>query len=230
MTPSALEQRLNYAFNDAELLNLALRHSSYVNELPDKTIGDNERLEFLGDAALSLCITDILMNQFPELPEGVLSRTRAHLVNESFLAHKARQIDLDIHIMLGRGEEQTQGRRKKSILAGAYEALLGAVYTDGGFEAVFMLVQRQFKNDISDTVIATTSEDYKSILQEILQGEYQTSPSYKIIEETGPDHDKTFQCEVTAADFKTIGTGKNKKSAQQAAARQALSLLRNNDA
>lgn len=224
---TTLENTIDYTFTDPALLNMALRHSSHVNEHPDDTLEDNERLEFLGDAALSLCITDILVRQFTDMSEGALSPLRAHLVNEGFLADKARAIHLDDHILLGKGEEMTQGRQKNSILAGAYEALLGAVYADGGFDAVFGVVKQQFTNDIEEAA-ADGNLDHKSLLQEFLQGKYKMSPAYEVIEESGPAHDRTFRCRVIAADVTAEGTGKNKKSAQQTAARKALTALQNN--
>lgn len=224
---STLEKSIDYTFTNPAFLNIALRHSSHVNEQPDENLEDNERLEFLGDAALSLCITDMLIRQFTDMSEGVLSPLRAHLVNEGFLAGKARAIHLEDHILLGKGEEMTKGRQKNSILAGAYEALLGAVYADGGFNAVFELVKRQFTEDIEEAASATGHLDHKSLLQEFLQGQYKTSPVYEIIEESGPAHDKTFRCQVSAAEITAEGTGKNKKSAQQEAARKALVLLQN---
>ncbi len=223
---STLEKTIGYSFTDSALLTTALRHSSYANEHPDKNLKDNERLEFLGDAALSLCISHLLMHQFTDLPEGVLSQLRAQLVNEQFLADIARGIHLGDHLLLGKGEELSRGREKNSILSGAYEALLGAVYCDGGFQAVFTMVKQQFTEAINDTASDTITGDYKSFLQELVQGQYKFAPFYQIIAESGPDHNKTFYCRVTAAEINAVGSGKNKKSAQQAAARQALLLLK----
>lgn len=226
---SKIEKTIGYIFRDTNLLSTALRHSSYAHEHPADERKDNERLEFLGDAALSLCISDLLMQHFSTLPEGALSQIRAHLVNEPFLADKARRINLGEALLLGKGEELSQGHDKDSILSGAYEALLGAVYADGGFTAIFQVVKEQFAEDLTETAPETLNADYKSLLQEFLQKEYKSAPFYQIISETGPDHDKTFFCRVTAADITTVGTGKNKKSAQQAAAREALQLLKNRE-
>ncbi|MDY6832315.1 MAG: ribonuclease III [Thermodesulfobacteriota bacterium] len=226
MHTTLLEQHLGYRFTDTGLLAKALRHSSYVNEQADPAVEDNERLEFLGDAALSLCIGHLLMARFPELSEGDLSQTRAGLVNAAWLADIGRSMDLGEHVLLGKGEEQTNGRNKDSILANAVEALLGAIYLDGGFDAVMAVVKRKFETDIDALAVLDMNRNYKSLLQELTQATDGKAPTYEIIEETGPDHDKTFHCRVLAGGIRAEGTGKNKKAAQQDAARTALALIK----
>ena len=226
MKTTLIEQHLGYRFTDTGLLAKALRHSSYVNEQADPAMEDNERLEFLGDAALSLCIGHLLMARFPELSEGDLSQTRAGLVNAAWLADIGRSMDLGEHVLLGKGEEQTNGRNKDSILANAVEALLGAIYLDGGFDAVMAVVKRKFETDIEALAALDMNRNYKSLLQELTQATDGKAPVYEIIDETGPDHDKTFHCRVSAGGIQAEGTGKNKKTAQQDAAHKALALIK----
>jgi ribonuclease III len=223
--PSGIEQQLQYEFRDKNLLVEALRHSSYVNELADSNLRDNERLEFLGDAVLNLIVGHILMHRYPDIKEGELSRSRANLVNESQLAEMARSFDLGAYIQLGRGEIQTQGREKNSILADTYEAIVAAVYLDGGFDATFKIIEANFLKLINELHSAVNSYDYKSRLQEMLQVGQGTMPKYSIIREEGPDHDKMFWIELKAVDIETQGSGKSKKAAEQDAARKALEIL-----
>ena len=223
--PSGIEQQLQYEFRDKNLLVEALRHSSYVNELADSNLRDNERLEFLGDAVLNLIVGHILMHRYPDIKEGELSRSRANLVNESQLAEMARSFDLGAYIQLGRGEIQTQGREKNSILADTYEAIVAAVYLDGGFDAAFKIIEANFLQLINALHSAVNNYDFKSRLQEMLQVGQGSMQKYSIIREEGPDHDKTFWIELKAVDIETQGSGKNKKAAEQDAARKALEIL-----
>ena len=223
--PTGIEHQLQYEFRDKSLLVEALRHSSYVNELADSKLRDNERLEFLGDAVLNLIVGHILMHRYPDIKEGELSRSRANLVNESQLAEMARSFDLGAYILLGRGEIQTQGREKNSILADTYEAMVAAVYLDGGFDAAFKIIEANFLKLINEQHLAVNSYDYKSRLQEMLQVGQGSMPKYSIIREEGPDHDKTFWIELKAVDIETQGSGKSKKAAEQDAARKALEIL-----
>ena len=218
-----LEERLQYRFHTPRLLEEALRHRSWVNEQEDRRLRDNERLEFLGDAVLGLAIGDLLMRRYPKIQEGQLSRLRAALVNEAELARLANRLELGRYLMLGKGEILTDGRRKQSILADAMEAVTAAVYLDGGFEAALQVVANQFKDRIEAKAMA--SGDPKSRLQEIMQVAHLPVPRYELVEAAGPDHDKTFRVKLTVAGLETIGVGKNKKTAQQDAARQALSRL-----
>jgi ribonuclease-3 len=221
-----IEKKLVYEFRSKELLDEALRHSSFVNEQPDADLRDNERFEFLGDAVLNLIVGHILMERYPNVNEGDLSRTRANLVNESQLAIIARAIDLGAFIRLGKGEIQTNGRDKNSILAGAFEALIAAVYLDGGFKAAFKIIENNFVPLLDSVNSAIDSYDYKSQLQEWVQEEQGAMPYYKVVREEGPDHDKTFWISVKVFDVESDGQGKNKKMAEQDAARNALEKLK----
>lgn len=219
-----LEKKLRYRFADRELLATALRHRSFVHEQPG-SLEDNERLEFLGDAVLNLIVSHILMERFARMPEGDLSRMRSGLVNENRLAAAAKSIRLGSHLQLGKGERRTQGERKNSILADAFEALVAAVYLDGGFEAAFELVRRQFAPFFDAIAEQEPLYDYKSMLQEYVQSRHMDMPAYEIIGQSGPDHDKTFRVALTVGGFTTCATGKNKKSAEQAAAQKAYERL-----
>ena len=231
MEPSSLtdlEQRIQYEFKDKSLLEEALRHSSYVNEQAPVTMQDNERLEFLGDAVLSLSIGHLLMHHYPELKEGELSRMRSQLVNESQLSEIAQEIYLGGHIKLGKGELQTNGYEKPSILADAFEALLAAVYLDGGFDAALHLIRNKFTSLILSEDISMANQDYKSRLQEFVQTTSVEMPHYQVTSERGPDHDKTFIVQLKIEDILTEGEGKSKKIAEQEAARKAFAILREN--
>jgi len=221
-----IEQILQYEFNDKNLLGEALRHSSFVNELGESQLRDNERFEFLGDAVLNLIVGHLLMRCYPDLKEGDLSRNRANLVNESQLAKMAQSIDLGMYIQLGKGEEQTQGREKSSILANTFEALMASIYLDGGFDAAFHIIEKNFHPLIEHLHTAADNHDYKSQLQEKVQVEHGSMPDYSIIREDGPDHDKTFRVELKVLDIETHGSGKSKKAAEQDAARRGLEILR----
>lgn len=224
--PTDLEQKIEYQFQDKSLLEEALRHSSYVNEQVPVTLQDNERLEFLGDAVLSLGIGHLLMHHYPELKEGELSRMRSQLVNESQLSQIAREIDLGDQIKLGKGELQTNGNEKPSILADAFEALLAAVYLDGGFDAALQLIRNKFTRLMLSEDISMANQDFKSRLQEFVQTTSMEMPQYDVVEERGPDHDKTFIVQLKVEDILTEGVGKSKKMAEQAAARKAFAILR----
>jgi ribonuclease III len=223
--PVGIEQRLHYEFNDKDLLQEALRHSSYVNELADPQLRDNERLEFLGDAVLNLIIGHILMQRYPELKEGDLSRNRANLVNETRLAKIARSFELGSFIQLGKGEMQTLGREKNSILADTFEALMAAIFLDGGFDTAYQIIKTNFQPLIAHLDTTANNFDYKSQLQEKVQVEHGVMPEYNIIREDGPDHDKTFWISLKVLDIDTQGSGKSKKAAEQDAARRALEIL-----
>ena len=223
--PLNIEQKLGYQFQSRDLLDEALRHSSYVNEQPDSELRDNERFEFLGDAVLNLIVGHILMERYPHLKEGDLSRTRANLVNETHLAIMARSIDLGAGLQLGKGEIQTNGMEKNSILAGAFEALMAAVYLDGGFKAAFKIIENNFVPFLDKIHPAIDNYDYKSRLQEWVQEKHGNIPDYQVVREEGPDHAKTFWVSVKVFDIETEGTGKSKKVAEQDAARKAIEIL-----
>jgi len=220
---SSLADNLGYRFTNPSWLREAVQHSSYVNEQRDAEARDNERLEFLGDAVLDLVITHMLMDRFPEGREGDLSRMRATIVNESQLAEVAHRLNLGEHILLGKGEALSRGEEKNSILADALEAVIAAIYLDGGFSAARLFVENQVTSAISSGAVATIDENYKSKLLEYAQSHGFGVPRYLIIKQDGPDHDRTFTVEVHLRNEKYgMGTGKNKKEAEQAAAGEAL--------
>ena len=222
---AVLEDQLAYVFRDAALVECALTHRSWMNETQSSERTDNERLEFLGDAVLALVSSDLLMKRFPEQTEGELSKARAALVNEAGLARIADTLTLGQWIFLGRGEEQAGGRQKRSLLANAFEALVGAVYLDGGFQSAFQVAARLMEPLMAD-VPAAASKDFKSRLQELAQAKLQMAPSYTVISERGPDHAKTFEVAILIGD-KEYGRafGRSKKEAQQNAAEQALAIM-----
>ncbi|TMB73254.1 MAG: ribonuclease III [Deltaproteobacteria bacterium] len=221
----ALQKGLGYKFKDPSLLVRCLTHVSYSY---DRTPGHNEVLEFLGDAVLDLAVSDLLMRQFPEKSEGDLSRMRAALVNSSVLAGKAMAINFGPLLRLGKGEERSGGRHKESILAGAFEALLGAVYLDGGYEAARHLVERYFAPDVKEKTLG--QQDYKTRLQEISQMLFREPPVYRVVSEIGPDHAKSFVTEI-AVGGKVLGKGegRSKKQSEQEAAKKALVELQKSD-
>ena len=223
---SELQQTLCYEFKHIDILVESLRHSSFVNENLELDLQDNERLEFLGDAVLNLIVGHMLMRRYPHLKEGDLSKMRANLVNESQLASIARQMNLGSYLQLGKGEIQTEGWDKQSILADALEAVIAAVYLDGGFDAAFRIIDGHFSFLLDAVVTSTTNHDYKSRVQELVQMKQQQMPIYTVIHESGPDHDKTFRVQLTVAKIQAEGEGKSKKAAEQDAARIGLELLK----
>jgi len=222
---SILENRLGYTFKNRDFLEHALRHSSFVNELLDKDAQDNERLEFLGDSVLNLIISHLLMDRFPALSEGNLSKIRSQLVNEIQLSDIAKKIQLGEFLYLGKGEAQSGGREKNSILADAVEALLAAIYLDGGFKQTFEVIRLHFSGLFDNFAMPEETMDFKSRIQEIVQAAGNQQPDYSIIGETGPDHDKTFEVALTLGDLTFRGTGKSKKAAEQTAAKNAIRHL-----
>jgi ribonuclease-3 len=216
-----LERTLGYHFRQPELLKQALTHKSYVHEQREPA-QHNERLEFLGDAVLGVVISDYCYGKFPELAEGELSKLRASLVNETNLARIARRLDLGAYLLVGRGEELTGGRAKTSLLADTLEALIAAVYLDSSLDEVYQAVLRCFREDLT-TILHDGHKDYKSELQEYTQEKFGCVPTYVVVRERGPDHDKVFEVELTIrGQLQGIGKGKSKKEAEQAAARQVL--------
>ena len=222
---SNFENTIHYTFKDRTILDKALRHSSYVNEQSDSNLEDNERLEFLGDAVLNLIIGDLLMHRFSLLNEGDLSRMRSSLVNETQLAQLARDINLGEVIKLGKGEEQTNGREKNSILSDVFEAVIAAVYVDAGFNTAFNFVERLFSTLIDNSNNPSLNHDYKSKLQELSQVKFKVMPRYIVVHESGPDHDKRFKVQLSINDLIVFGNGKSKKTAEQNAAGKALDEL-----
>jgi ribonuclease III len=216
-----LQNELGYSFSDNDLLMRALTHVSYGRGKQD---GHNETLEFLGDAVLDLAVSDLLMRCFPEKTEGDLSKMRASLVNAAALAEKAIQLNLGESLRMGKGEERSGGRTKQSILAGVFEALLGAVYWDGGYEPARRIVERYFASDIQEGALG--QQDYKTRLQEISQMLFHEPPVYKLVAESGPDHEKRFVTEIfVGGKLLGRGEGKSKKQAEQEAAGKALAEL-----
>lgn len=218
---STLEATLGYAFRDRSLLEQALRHASWCNEHPGERLDDNERLEFLGDAVLDLVVGHKLMTRYPQLREGELSVTRAQVVSEAGLSEVAGQLGIGAWLMLGKGEEKSGGRSKPSILADAFEAILAAVYLDGGFDAAGGIVERLLAERIA-TVEFKGFYDFKTRLQETAQARLKATPTYRVVQEIGPDHDKRFVVAVTIGnDEWARAAGKSKKEAEQMAAAEA---------
>lgn len=203
----------------------ALRHSSFVNEQTDPYMRNNERFEFLGDAVLNLVIGHLLMQHYPDLKEGELSRMRSGLVNEKSLAKIARDLNLGDYIQLGKGELRTKGHKKKSILADAFEALAGALYLDAGFDTAYQKISARFSALLESTASLKDNRDYKSRLQERVQEHQNVVPLYTLIESSGPDHDKTFLVQVRVDSLTATAEGKTKKSAEQKAARKMFKQL-----
>ncbi len=222
------EQNFLYKFNNINMLEEALSHSSFVNEQLGTDIKDNERLEFLGDAVLDLVIGHILMQRYPDMNEGDLSRMRAILVNEAQLATIAQKIELGRYVKLGKGEIQTNGKEKKSILADTFEAVIAAVYLDGGFDAAFKIINAHFSSLFHLVSAPAADHDYKSRIQELVQETHNTVPIYRVMSASGPDHDKTFRVQLKVYEVVVEGIGKSKKAAEQDAAKKALEILTKN--
>jgi ribonuclease-3 len=226
-----LLERIGYTFADQKLLRLSLTHKSYANENSENGQEHNERLEFLGDAVLGFVVSDLLMERFPSLAEGELSKLRAALVTESSLADLARGIGLGDLLRIGRGEEQSGGRNKNSILSDALEALLAGIYLDsrnrGGTDTVYRVIERLIAPRMETGAAEGAAFDYKTELQEWAQKTHREAVRYRIVEESGPDHDKTFEAAVIFRDRECgRGRGRSKKQAEQAAAKAALDNLR----
>ena len=221
-----LEERIDYGFKDRALLIKALTHSSYANECRVEQ-GDNEQLEFLGDSIIGFVVSEYLLANHPQLSEGQLSKLRAHLVSSGSLFRSASSLELGCFLNLGKGEEKNGGRRKQALLVDATEALVAAVYLDGGMDAARRLVLKQFAEDLQDIRSGRfASTDYKSRLQEKLQSLRSGRPEYSVIDESGPDHQKQFSVRLTIGGKPTAeGQGETKKNAEQEAARQALEIL-----
>ncbi len=219
----AFQRLIGYEFKNEQLLKQALTHSSYANEKHLKKLSDNERLEFLGDAVLELTSSEFLFAHYPKLTEGQLTKLRASIVCEPTLAMCTEELHLGDYLFLGKGEDQTGGRHRKSILSDAMEAVIGAIYLDGGFANAKEFVLKYIMTDIEHKHLFY---DSKTILQEVVQGEHE-SLSYILLDEQGPDHDKTFTVGVLIGNREiSTGTGHTKKAAEQEAAYQALLVLK----
>lgn len=223
-----LERRIGYRFQDFNLLIMAMRHSSYVNEHHMERLECNERLEFLGDAVLEVVSSEFLYGHFPSLPEGELTKKRASMVCEPALAFCARQIELGSYLLLGKGEEATGGRKRDSIVSDAMEATIGAIFLDGGFTNAKEFILNHILNDMEHKQLFY---DSKTILQEIIQARTEEPMSYEVLKEEGPDHDKNF-CVAVRVGEKILGTGsgRTKKAAEQQAAYHAILSCKSDDA
>jgi ribonuclease III len=223
-----LQRIIGYRFRDRGLLEHAMTHTSRANEDVSGGVRDNESMEFLGDALLGFVIADALFREFPESDEGEKSKVKAALVSTVTLARQAERLSLGDHLLLGRGEEKTGGRRKQALLADGYEALLAAIYLDGGIEPARAFILREFAPLIADIRRhGVTGGDHKSALQEFLQARELGLPEYRLVSTLGPDHSKRFQVEVAVrGEALASATGPSKKEAEQEAARAALEKLR----
>lgn len=233
MTPATsietVQRILGYHFQQPRLLEEALTHKSYSNERRGKERTQNERLEFLGDAVLSLVMSEYLAAEFPDSSEGGLSKLKAQLVSEASLARAARRMKLGRLLRLGKGEELSKGREKHSLLADALEALIAAVYLDGGLEASRTFTLRVLEEELSATRAEQARpgmDDFKTQLQEVCQKRFETLPRYETVRESGPDHEKVFEVELTIQGImRGVGSGHSKKEAEQKAAKEALAQL-----
>jgi len=227
------EKILGYSFRKPDFLREAFTHKSYLNELrgieKDRTAQDNERLEFLGDAVLDLAVSEHLIALYPLSAEGDLSKMKARLVSEVTLVRVAKRLEIGKFLLLGKGEERTHGREKPSLLADALEAVIAAVYLDGGFDAARAVILNSFDEEIRRLDQGREDVDYKTELQEWCQREFDVLPVYRVLRESGPDHQKIFEVKLTIKDRDFgIGRGRSKKEAEQLAARQALDKLAKN--
>lgn len=221
-----LEASLGHVFRDADLLRLALTHPSVAHE-QGAPVQHNQRLEFLGDAVLQLILTRELYQKFPEVGEGPLTKARAKLVNRRSLAEKGRALDLGRYLILSRGEDSHGGRERPSALADTFEAVLGAIFLDGGFAAAEVFVERHFREGFGELSVIPVLENPKGELQEFLQATSSTAPEYRVVSMSGPDHDRMFEC-IVEHDGRELarGSGKSKKEAESEAALGALNRLR----
>jgi ribonuclease-3 len=223
---TALQKKLRIKFKNKALLEQALVHSSYVNENPGITKGDNERLEFLGDAVLGLIIAEELYRRFPQFSEGEMTRVRSSLVRQDALARMAKSIKLGDYLYLGKGEEGGGGRSKPANLSGALEALTAAIFLDRGLAVTLKFVLRLMSRKMAKALSRGVEVDYKTRLQETMQARWQLKPKYRVIEAMGPAHDRRFTVEVMGGDSVLgRGSGKSKKAAEAEAARIALDKL-----
>jgi ribonuclease-3 len=221
-----LQQDIGIFFNDQTLLHQAFLHSSFVNENPDNPTADNERLEFLGDSVLNLIVAEKVYREFPDLSEGPLTTIRTSLIREDTLAQLATELDLGAYLQLGKGEETSGGRQRQSNLADTFEALLGAIFLDQGLTVAKSFILSRLDNQFIRIKTRGLGQNYKAKLQEFTQGVFKQLPAYRIVQSSGPDHDKEFVVEVTL-DNKVLGTGsgKSKKAAEIEAARSACQKL-----
>ena len=217
-----LQRIIDYTFTDQDLLCQALTHKSFSNEQPE-FVPHNERLEFLGDAVLELVVSDWVFCHYPDIPEGGLTRIRAEVVSEKGLSGIARDLQLGVGLRLGKGEEKSGGSGKSSLLSDALEALLGAIYRDGGFSAASLVIDKIFSPVIEKSALLRYGSDYKTCLQERLQAQFGNLPEYILVQVSGPDHKRVFSMEVrSGGKLLGKGSGSSKKNAEQKAAAAAL--------
>ena len=222
-----LEEKIGYTFNNFSLLKQAMIHSSYANEKHLPKYGCNERLEFLGDAVLELVASEFLVYENRKMPEGELTKTRASIVCEPALAFCAKELELGAYLLLGKGEDATGGRKRNSVTSDALEALIGAIYMDGGFANAKEFIHRFILDDLENK---TLFFDSKTILQEIVQANFKSSITYRLVGEEGPDHEKSFRVAVYIGEEEYgIGAGHTKKAAEQVAAYQSILRLHKNN-
>ena len=222
---AVLQERLGYTFRDLVLLERALAHKSFTHETA-RNYESYERLEFLGDAVLDLIVTDYLYTLYPTFSEGQLSKLRARVVSESGLTVLAHQLDLGGFLLLGRGEDQTGGRQKPSLLAAAFEAVIAAIYLDGGMAAARKVFLQLFAPALAEQLRSAPTRDYKGLLQQRALSAFGCLPTYHVVREEGPAHQKTFHVQLTLdCEDGPIGVGQSKKSAEQHAAQQLLEQL-----
>lgn len=218
-----LSERLGVSFRDISLLDQALTHTSFANESVHRKVVHNERLEFLGDAVLELATSTYLFRQFPMMPEGDLTKSRASVVCEAALHRRAAEVDLGAFLLLGHGEQATGGRERPSILADAFEAVIGALYLDQGWQTASDYVVRQLRQELLEVEHGQNIKDYKTILQELIQRHPGQHIVYELLSATGPDHAKEFKVAVRVNGLAYgVGVGRSKKAAEQNAAQQAL--------
>ena len=226
MNNGKLEHAIAYTFKNKDLLKEALTHRSYLNEEPSWGIPHNERLEFLGDAVLELITTEELFHRYPDFTEGQLTPIRSALVNYQMMASVARSIDLERFVLLSRGEAKDMGRARDVILANALEALIGALYLDSGYEAAKAFVNRLIMAELDEVMKKGLYRDAKSVLQENAQEKFKITPTYRVLREIGPEHEKTFTVGVYFGDrLIAEGTGRSKQDAEVEAAKTALGQL-----
>lgn len=222
-----LERKINYRFKDRALLVQALTHSSYANEI-DSSLENNERLEFLGDAVLELCVSEELFHRFPQEREGALTSLRARLVNESALSATARELQLQEHIFLGKGEESQGGRERDAVLCDALESLFGAVFLDAGFPQARTLILGLFTGKWPESGQFKKNKDFKSKLQEITQKHFADRPRYSLLRSFGPEHDKTYSVKLVLPDNSSyLAQASSVKKAEQLAAQKAIQAVQN---
>jgi ribonuclease-3 len=225
----ALQESLGYTFQNEKFLEIALNHKSYVHELPQTDVEDNERFEFLGDAVLGLVISDYLIHQFPSESEGFLSKLKGFIVSKSFLFEIAKELNLGDYLKLGRGEANSGGRFKPSLLVDSFEAIIAGIYLDGGLNKAYNFIIEHMGDKINELINNSYIPDYKSIFQEYTQMEFGCIPIYKLVSENGEQHDPEFEVNIFVKDkCLGFGKGKSKRQAEQEAARSALINLKVN--